>query len=548
MRIKCFLLSVLVLFFFPALAQDVESSKKIPSTYDRSAITLFQVQFSNENHASDVQSKIDKISFSDKYYNNNLDNITFNASFNRTTPNPAEAIKQYLNEQQVGRHIISKWFARQSDGAMSMDLIFDRGMFNATDAAYIKAQSTKRGNAVLQDYGNRLIGKSYVLVLDYQSVQTMKEAKMMKLKGWKSTVTGYLFKIKYTDEIQNEIYDTWIYPDDSPEVMAEKNRKFEQLSIPVEFVTKTTVFVTASQPEETTQLGRFFKVKTEEELLVDMVQKGYDESLYFLEKSHEDFMVKTTIYQVRPIRAKIGKKEGLKCDNRYFAYEYVYDEKTNSSKPVRRGVIRATSSIVDNRHVATGDMATSKFYQTAGRRLRTGYLLRQQNDYGLELSMGYESGEVGGVYGRVDARLGRYIGIKSLFVYVEVGYEVKNYSDPYSFGVENDIAFTHYGAGLAKGFMLAKNIEFRPYIGIGQESATHKDWKDVGGDLKVPYVKGGANLALNLNHNFQLMGGMGYYSFFGNAENDNGETDFEWDVLFKDRAGASMMVGVKIMF
>ena len=548
MRIKYFLSSVLVLFFFPALAQDVESSKKIPSTYDRSAITLFQVQFSNENHASDVQSKIDKILFSDKYYNNNLDNITFSASFNRSTPNPAEAIKQYLNEQQVGRQIISKWFARQSDGAMSMDLIFDRGMFNATDAAYIKAQSTKRGNAVLQDYGNRLIGKSYVLVLDYQSVQTMKEAKMTKMKGWKATVTGYLFKIKYTDEIQNEIYDSWIYPEDTPEVKAEKNRKFEQLSIPVEFVTKTTVFVTASQPEQTTQLGRFFKVKTEEELLVEMVQKGYDESLYFLEKSHEDFMVKTTIYQVRPIRAKIGKKEGLKCDNRYFAYEYVYDEKTNSSKPVRRGVIRATSSIVDNRHVATGDIATSKFYQTAGRRLRTGYLLRQQNDYGLELSLGYEIGEIGGVYGRVDARLGRYIGIKSLFVYVEAGYEVKKYSDPYAFGVENDIAFTHYGAGIAKGFMLAKNIEFRPYIGIGQESATHKDWKDVGGDLKVPYVKGGANLALNLKHNFQLMGGMGYYSFFGNAENDNGETDFEWDVLFKDRSGASMMVGVKIMF
>jgi len=37
---------------------------------------------------------------------------------------------------------------------MTMDLIFERGMFNASDAEYIKAQTTKRGNALLQDYGN----------------------------------------------------------------------------------------------------------------------------------------------------------------------------------------------------------------------------------------------------------------------------------------------------------------------------------------------------------------------------------------------------------
>lgn len=178
MKNKSLFLLIIAFLWIPcAKSQDVESTKKIPSTYDRSSITLINMQFPNEAHASEVQGKVDKISFSDKYYNNNLDQLTFSVSFSRSA-NLSDAIKQYLNEQQIGRQIISKWFARQTDGAMSMDLIFDRGMFNATDAAYIKAQSTKLGNAVLQDYGNRLIGRSYVLVLDYQSVQNMKEAKV----------------------------------------------------------------------------------------------------------------------------------------------------------------------------------------------------------------------------------------------------------------------------------------------------------------------------------------------------------------------------------
>lgn len=551
MKTKLFSVSILiVLLLHQVSAQDVENSKKISSTYDRSSITLMYMQFPDEAHVSDVQSKFDKLYFSDKYYNNNLGQISFQASFGRNAVgvNPADAIKQYLNEKQVGRQIISKWFARQADGSMSMDLIFDRGMFNATDAAYIKAQSTKLGNAVLQDYGNRLIGRSYILVLDYQGVQTMKEAKLEKMKGWKSSVTGYLFKVKYDDETQNAIYDCWIYPEDSPATKAEKNKKFDQIQIPVEFVTKATVHVMASQPSGTTQLGRLMKQKSEDELLAEMVQKGYDENLYYLEKNHEDFMVKTTIYQVNPIRVKIGKKEGLKCDNRYFAYEYVYSEKTNTSKPKFRGVIRATSKIVDNRQVATGDMGMSKFYQTSGRHLNTGYLLRQQNDFGVEATAGYEAGEVGGVYGRVDLRLGRIIGIRSLFLYAEIGYEEKEYWDPYVFGTKNDITFMHYGAGLAKGFMLTRNIELRPYAGFGQETATYDDWSDYGGDLKALYVKGGANLALNLRHNVQLMGGLGFYSFVSNAENDNGDTDVKWDDVFKDRSGVSALVGLKIMF
>ena len=527
-------------------AQDVQESNRIPSTYDRSSITLFYMKFPGENYASDVEAKFPQVKLTDKYYDNNLDFLIFDSPFNRAdaSVDPAKAVEGFLMQKGVSKAIVSRWYNRKDDGSMDLDLIFDRGMFNATDAAYIKAQATKRGESALKDYGNRLIERSYIMVLDYQSIVNLREAKVKDTKGWKATVNGYLFKVNYNQDVQNALYDCWIYPEDSPQVREEKNKKFQELNIPITFVTKTTVPITASQPTEDSQLGRFIKQKTEEQLFQELVQKGYDESLYYLEMKHEDFMVKTTIHQVDPIRVKIGLKEGLKCDHRYFAYEYVYNEKTNSAEPNFRGVIRATSKIADNRQIAKGEMPTSKFYQTAGRKLHEGYLLRQQNDKGAELLLGYEAGEVGGVYGRADIRLGRFIGIKALFVYAEGGYQAKDYE--IGFTTYEGISFLHYGAGVAKGFMLTRNVELRPYIGIGQEQASHTDFTN--GSLKVLYLKAGANLALNLKHNIQLMGGIGSYSFISNAEDDNGDTGLIWTDIFPSREGMATMFGVKFMF
>lgn len=536
-------------------AQENKQAQKVPSTYDRSSITFLFLDFPSDNHATDVKGKIEQIVFADKFYNNNVSYLTLPAPFNRGDlgGKKEDFIKQSIESKKIAADIISKWYARKDDGTMSMDLVEERGMFNATDAAFIKAQTTKRGNSMLKDYGNRLIERSYILVLDYKDVLTMAEAKITKMRGWKSTITAYLYKVDYNAEVQNALYDSWIYDDDTPQVKAEKKQKFDQIVFPISYVTQTQLMITSTQVGEGTQLGKFIKQKTDDQLLSELVQKGYDESLYFLEKNYEDFRVKTPIYQTNPIRAKVGKKEGIKTDYRFFAYEYVYDEKTNSSKQKFRGVIRATSKIVDNRQVATGDMGTTKFYQTAGRHLETGYLLQQRNDYGIEVGLGYEAGNVGGVYGRIDARLGRFIGVRSLFLYVEGGAEMKDYT--IAFTEYKGIAFTHYGAGLAKGFQITRNIELRPYFGVGQEMASHKDFKNTNLDeLKVLYAKGGANLALNLKHNFQVFGGVGFYSFVSNAENKNGDMGVKWSDIFVDEnnnkreGGASVLVGLRLGF
>ena len=120
----------------------------------------------------------------------------------------------------------------------------------------------------------------------------MSEAKVTDRHGWQATVTAYLYKIDFNEEIQAALYDCWIYPEDSPEVKAEKLQKFEQLEIPIEFVTKTTHSLSASQANPDTQLGKLTKQKSDDELLMELVQSGYDETLYYLERKYEDLWLK----------------------------------------------------------------------------------------------------------------------------------------------------------------------------------------------------------------------------------------------------------------
>ncbi|HNZ79261.1 MAG TPA: hypothetical protein P5126_07295, partial [Bacteroidales bacterium] len=113
-----------------------------------------------------------------------------------------------------------------------------------------------------------------------------------------------------------------------------------------------------------------------------------------------------------------------------------------------------------------------------------------------------------------------------------------------------DVTFIHYGVGLAQGLMLMRNMELRPYIGIGLESASSDEIdKADKGNLSTLFLKFGGNLAINLRHNIQLTGGINYYALIGNASNkDKSDLGIKWDEIFQDRKGLSGLVGLKIMF
>jgi len=73
----------------------------------------------------------------------------------------------------------------------------------------------------------------------------------------------------------------------------------------------------------------------------------------------EDFQVATTIFETKKgIQAKIGKKEGLERNGRFYVYEYVQNESGKTEK-MRIGAIRAKRP-AKNEGLAIGNTKPTK--------------------------------------------------------------------------------------------------------------------------------------------------------------------------------------------
>ena len=228
----------------------------------------------------------------------------------------------------------------------------------------------------------------------------------------------------------------------------------------------------------------------------------------------------------RPLKAKIGKKEDLKVDQRFFVFEYVYNEKKNSTDQKRKGVVRV-KKVANNMGVATGSSQSSTFYQVAGVSLEEGMLMQQRLDYGVLIYAGFEAGGMGGVYGQVGYRLGNKIAIPAFYSYVEGG---------------AGGGYFKYGAGLGKGFYFMKNFElqFSGSVGFEQDA-----------NFKTLYFKPTATLAMNLLHNFQIYGNIGAYTSFGVYDSDNNPVPYyTWEQYTggERTPGAFVGFGVRILY
>ncbi|MGY8927312.1 MAG: hypothetical protein ACKVJC_08460, partial [Flavobacteriales bacterium] len=54
-------------------------------------------------------------------------------------------VNKYLNESKLGNQLVAKWFNRGANGAFNMDLIKDRGCFDASVADIAVANASARG-------------------------------------------------------------------------------------------------------------------------------------------------------------------------------------------------------------------------------------------------------------------------------------------------------------------------------------------------------------------------------------------------------------------
>ena len=527
-----------------------------------------------------------------------------------------------LQLKKIPNQIIAKWFDRKPDGSMDMDLVLQRGQYNANDAAVLSALSMQRGLSAIDQTAMELVGNSFILVIDIKDILTMDDeydltnkkrrayAKKYKTQynpvkrifnGYKAHVEYRLYQINFNDSIAAIFYrNLWVDENDSEEIKNQRKKAFEDFNFPLIYQYQTFRTITGTQLNPGIPLAPFTQA-SKRRLMIRMFENGVAAFITDVEKVIPKFKVRANLVSSDPILAKIGLKEGLHVDQRFFVYEDKMN-KAGKVKSKRKGVVRV-KHVSDNRQNATGNTESTEFYQIAGNGLGVGMVLEQQRGANMSLSAGYNFiGEVNGVEFRLDYNLSNLFAslsqdgnvVPGFKAYIEMGFDYQTYhSNLFKYHDINNIyeatleraddeiykanfGFARFGLGLAKSFQLSKNVSLAPELAWNYEMALSTNmWDEAGEDVSlvgvvdantfnkpsntdvsntlqynVHYFIAGAQVVINIAYPVQLYGKLDLFMpFLGTLDRENEIfVNYRWRDFFVDRIGMTIGGGLRVEF
>ena len=560
---KTLTFALIILFKFTSICQPA---------YDRSSMTILSFDF-KENHGHLLLNSISKIQAPEKYFFNQIDKNILSPSFKRIPVTkglefiyfiPDEDIIKSFRDQKTGQKILSKWFNRQSDGSFNTDVLKERGLYNANDNDFIVASASKRGTASLMDMGLRLVDQSYVLVFDFFDLKTYDEYYNQKetpqdkrvSNGFKSKVRAYLFKLDFGENVAAEFFQKYWTTSSDPD-RKKKIKDFDDADFSFEVVSNHYADVEGSQ-YNSTKNNSLVKQKSQEELMDLLVKSAMENISVQLENKNKELRVKAMVTDTRPIVSKIGKKEGLGFDQRYFVFENRM-KKDGTVYPKRIAVVKSMK-VVDNRTVTSGESDPSAFYQIAGGKVdNMGMYLEQRNDAGLNLYLGYNYEGMTGASARLEFYISKALGslvangksakgLTSLKLYIDGGYNEAEYPSEID-GVILTYNFTKVSLGLNKDFYPLHFIHWGPYLGYGLEFA---ELVDSDNQIESDFVEAGVRVGLNLSYRTQVIWSYHYNYMISSKEMDKDKTvideNFDYEGTFDKRMGIGSSIGLRIMF
>ncbi|HHT22426.1 MAG TPA: hypothetical protein GXZ87_03805 [Bacteroidales bacterium] len=481
-----FRLATIVLLFLSLpcalLAQNTETATVRENNpmrnYLRPSISVFYIQRGNDYKIEQTIEQIKALGISRKFDINQTSSDVINIDDMESRLDTTQ-LKKFL-EENFAREIVSNWFPRfisKKDG-YSMDVIAERGMFSATDADVITSRSSVRQEAMLKDAGLNLIDRSYILIYDIKSIETTKEG------NWVANSDIYIYKLDWSDEVSETFYQQWGNPN-----------AISEIHFPIELVAAVT---NAKQlkglvgTEMRTNTGVVTRTQAQ-----DLAQQIYDNADVYAGQRVEDFKAKAPVYSINPITSKLGEKEGVKPERRYFVYQLEADEQGDVTAK-RKGVVRASNKIAKNDTIATGDSELTRFYQTQGGKIREGMLMQENPDFGISIG-GYVTYNEVGAYAEYNMSklLSKYIGnipILGAKVFIRGGY-------PFGQKQDADQQRLYLGIGAMKEFNFMRFLTVTPYLGYADAPEVKQNGVVVQKELTgfIAGAKAGANLSPSVN-------------------------------------------------
>ncbi|GAA4938495.1 hypothetical protein GCM10023314_08880 [Algibacter agarivorans] len=375
------------------------------AVYRRSSLYTLMINNPVHQHTNTIKNTFGNIDVPEKFNDHNV------GPYIISTPNEAKdktyIINDFLSTNNIAKELVSKWFNRSEKGGFNMDLISERGSYNATDLDVSIALNNERGFALLTDAGEELIKNTFVVVNDYKYTDKEEIAeKAGKALGFLSTAasfvpggsnvsniatavqvgtsiagkgyviksTTYLYKLVWNEEVAATFYNDYWTTDN--EFEANKKEAFDKSdAFRLELVGTESAWADLQ--------SSVFTKKSDTDLISVATVKSTNKSIAKLQRKYEVFRTKSPLLSGDPLSAKIGLKEGIEKGDKYEVLEQIIN-KEGLTEYKRIGVIKVDKAhIWDNRFMADEEESNSEFEYTtftgSKNKYFSGMLIRQLN-------------------------------------------------------------------------------------------------------------------------------------------------------------------------
>lgn len=403
---KRFILNILALVVavssITVAAQN--DSENLEQRYRRSSLCSILVKHTEDKFANEIEEQFLNIPIDDKYNEHNLSVRVVSVSSKGDYQN---AITRFVENNNIGSRILARWFNRNRfSGECNMDLVKERGLYDASAFDYELASRSARGIGMLQDAGEDLIGKTYLIVNEityidknkrartwgaiaqglgalaaaytnndaYNSLGSISNSVISSIKGFSVKINSRLYRLVWDEEIQSFFYNECYTANVSPSKMEffEKNRGKFRMEYIGNVVSKgsTTSFLGINEDQPNLMIRK-------------ACQRAIEENVADLQKNYEQFRIKAPIISVNPtIQVQIGLKEGISYDSKFEVLEP--QEKNGKIEYKRVAVIKPLPGrIWDNRFMAEEEQAygatfgATTFKKVSGGNIYPGLLVRE---------------------------------------------------------------------------------------------------------------------------------------------------------------------------
>lgn len=280
-------------------------------------------------------------------------------------------ISSFIRQVRLGNRAIAKWFNwNKNTGKFNMDLIKERGVYNASALDKELASLNVRGSAILADAGENLIPNTYLVMSDicYKGKYSNKEKDMQHVDGnyhqFDVNIVSYIYQLDWNNDFLNEFYSKYY-------------------NGTLDFINKADPYNFIFRAKVETDYNETSNQISQSKLIERVVARCLDINMAKLQRAYPDFRIKALITATEPIQAKIGLKECVTPDSKFEVLEMHTDDKgivtykrVGIVKPIE-GKIWDNRYLADEEGTATSGLGTTSFEIVKGNNFYAGMLLRE---------------------------------------------------------------------------------------------------------------------------------------------------------------------------